>query len=51
MKNPVIKYLDFINHNNYENSNFVHENGFYVGNYPKDLSNEIDLLYEIIHNL
>lgn len=51
MKNPVIKYLDFISHNNYENSNIVHENGFYVGNYPKDLSNEIDSLYEIIHNL
>ena len=49
MKNPVIKYLDFINNKDYKNADYVDNNGFYVGNYPKDLRLEIDLLYEILH--
>ena len=49
MKNPVIKYLDFIAKDNYKNANYVDKNGFYIGNYPKDLRAEIDLVYNILH--
>ena len=49
MKNPVIKYFDFIAKDSYKNANYVDRNGFYIGNYPKDLRAEIDLVYNILH--
>jgi len=51
MKNPVIKYLDYIDNNNYEVSNYIHENGLFIGNDVRDLKDNIDLVSNIIDEI
>jgi CDP-6-deoxy-D-xylo-4-hexulose-3-dehydrase len=51
MKNPVIKYLDYIDNNNYENADYIHKNGFFIGNDITDLKDNIDFVYKIIKGL
>lgn len=47
LKHDVIKYFDYEVHSR-ENADFVHENGFFVGNAPHDLRKELDLLYKTL---
>ena len=46
--NPVIKFLDYSVSGKLTNSNNVEKNGFFIGNYPKNLSKELKLVYKII---
>lgn len=48
LKNPVMKYLNFKAKGTFKNSKNIDHNGFFVGNYPKDLSNELNYLYKIL---
>lgn len=48
LKNPVVKFLDYKKNDQFNNSNYIHNNGFFVGNYPKNLKKEIDLLFNIL---
>ena len=48
LKNPVIKFLNYDVYGKLTNSNIVEKNGFFVGNYPKNLSKELKLVYKII---
>ena len=47
-KNPVIKYLPHQIKDKLDNSNYIDKNGFFIGNYPKDLRKELDYAYKII---
>ena len=47
-RNPVIKYIDYVIQDELRNSDYIHENGFFVGNYSKFLENEIGILSELI---
>ena len=47
-KNPVIKYLDYKCKYKLNSSRNIDQNGFFVGNYPKDLSKEIEQLFNLI---
>ena len=47
-KNEVIKYFDYEIHNQLTNADYLHDNGFFVGNSQLDLSYEITLLSSII---
>lgn len=47
-KNPVIKYLPNKIKFNLVNSDYIDKNGFFFGNYPKDLRKELELTYRII---
>ena len=49
-KNPVINYLDHSISGNLENSELIDKNGFFVGNDHRDLTNEINHLYEVYKN-
>ena len=40
MKNPVIKYINYIDNYDYENADYIHSNGFFIGNDIIDLKNE-----------
>tara|TARA_Y100001936_G_C16049389_1_gene656790 strand:- start:598 stop:1758 length:1161 start_codon:yes stop_codon:yes gene_type:complete len=51
MKNPVIEYLSFISTGNYENANYIHDNGFFIGNDIRDLKENIDLVYKTIKGI
>ena len=48
MRNPVMKYLDYIDNKNYEHADQIHNNGFFVGNNTSDLKENIDLVHQII---
>ena len=47
-KNPVIKFLDYEIFGDLNVSDEIDENGFFVGNDFRDLSNEISCLHKII---
>ena len=47
-KNDVMKYFDYKIHKTLKNADYLHENGFFVGNSHTDLSNEISLLNDIL---
>ena len=47
-KNPVIKYMDYEISGNLENADYIHENGFFVGNHSKLIEKEIRLFFEKI---
>ena len=48
MKNPVIKYINYIDNYDYENADYIHSNGFFIGNDITDLKNNIDNVYNLI---
>ena len=43
-KHPVQKYFNYSKFNGSKNVDYVHENGFFVGNHPKDLKKELTFL-------
>jgi CDP-6-deoxy-D-xylo-4-hexulose-3-dehydrase len=47
-KNEVMKYFDYEIHNQLINADYLHENGFFVGNSQIDLEKEIRTLFESI---
>ena len=51
MKNPVIKYLNHINHNDYAVADYIHENGLFIGNDVRDLKENIDLVHSLLVEL
>jgi len=48
MKNPVIKYINYIDNYDYKNANYIHSNGFFIGNDITDLRDNIDNVYNLI---
>jgi CDP-6-deoxy-D-xylo-4-hexulose-3-dehydrase len=48
LNNPVIKYLNHTAKGTFKNAEIVDKNGFFVGNYPKDLSRQLNILYKLI---
>lgn len=49
LKHPVKKYYDFSVYKNLNTTNYIHENGFFVGNHPKSLVSELKYLKKIIN--
>ena len=47
-KHPVSKYFDYKLFNGSKNVDYVHENGFFVGNHPKKLDKELNYLKQIL---
>ena len=43
-KNPVIKYFDYKISGHLNNADYIHENGFFVGNHSQNMTKNIDLL-------
>jgi len=50
-RNDVMKYFDYEMHGELKNADYLHDNGFFVGNSQVDLSKEINFLYETIGTL
>lgn len=48
VKNDVIKYFDYEIFGELKNSDYLHDNGFFVGNHHYDIRKEIDYLYEVL---
>jgi CDP-6-deoxy-D-xylo-4-hexulose-3-dehydrase len=47
-RNEVMKYFDYEVHQELKNADYLHENGFFVGNSQVELMNEIGLLQEVL---
>ena len=50
LNNPLIKKMNYIKKYNLKNAEYIDKNGFFLGNYPKDLSKELNYAYKIISN-
>jgi len=50
LEHDVIKYFDY-EVTKSSNASYAHNNGFFIGNAPKDMTKEIDLLYTTLKDL
>tara|TARA_A100001011_G_scaffold148724_1_gene156851 strand:- start:3313 stop:4473 length:1161 start_codon:yes stop_codon:yes gene_type:complete len=48
LRNSVMKYFDYEVHNELKNANHIHDNGFFVGNSHKNLTENIKFLKNIL---
>ena len=48
VRNDVMKYFDYEVHQELNNANYLHDNGFFVGNSHKSLSKSINFLSQIL---
>ena len=49
--NPVIKYLPHVVKYKLTNSEYIDKNGFFIGNFPKDLTFQLNRLKEILNKI
>ena len=47
-RNEVMKYFDYEVHQELKNADYLHENGFFIGNSQVNLKDEIDFLYKVL---
>ena len=50
-KHPVKKYFNFTKFNGSKNVDYVHENGFFVGNHPRDLTKELTFFKNVLNKI
>ena len=50
LRHDVIKYFDY-SVTKSSNADLAHDNGFFIGNHPIDLKDQIDLLYKILQGI
>ncbi len=50
-KNEVMKYFDYEIHKELKNADYLHENGFFVGNSQVCLESEINSLFKVLKSL
>lgn len=48
LRHDVIKYYDYEVVGNVDNANYAHDNGFFVGNHPHDLTPQIERLHQVL---
>lgn len=48
LKHPVKKFFNFSVYKNTKNTDYVHKNGFFVGNHPRSLDKELKFLKKIL---
>ena len=49
IKHPSKKYFNYKVYKNLKNSNYIHENGFFIGNTAKDLKNNLIYFKKVIN--
>ena len=49
LRHDVIKYYDYSEYGEIKNANIAHDYGFFVGNHPFDLTNELNTLYRVLN--
>lgn len=51
LRHDVIKYFDYECVGEIKNANIAHDRGFFVGNFPRDISAEINYFHDVITRL
>ena len=46
MRQPVIEYFNYIGKDSFNNADYLHDNGFFMGNDVIDLKENIDMVYD-----
>ena len=47
-RNPVINFMDHEICGNLDNADYIHDNGFFIGNHSVEIKEELDYLFEIL---
>ena len=50
-RHDAVKYFDFDTVGDLPNANMAHDRGFFVGNHPFDLSQQIEKLRDVLNGL
>lgn len=50
VKHPVKRYFKYSIYKNLNNTNYVHDHGFFVGNHPKSLVKELNYLKKVLNS-
>ena len=51
LRHDVIKYFDYDCVGKVKNADIAHDRGFFVGNFPRDITQEIEYLHEVLRPL
>jgi CDP-6-deoxy-D-xylo-4-hexulose-3-dehydrase len=51
LRHDVIRYFDYDCVSEIKNADIAHDRGFFVGNFPRDITQEIEYLHEVLHPL
>jgi CDP-6-deoxy-D-xylo-4-hexulose-3-dehydrase len=51
LRHDVIKFFDYECVGDVKNADLVHDNGFFVGNFPRDLSSELNYFHKTLTGL
>ena len=51
LRHDVIKYFDHECVGEIKNADIAHDRGFFVGNFPRDITREIEYLHEVLNKL
>jgi CDP-4-dehydro-6-deoxyglucose reductase, E1 len=51
LRHDVIQYFDYDCVGKIINADIAHDRGFFVGNFPRDITQEIEYLHEVLHPL
>jgi CDP-4-dehydro-6-deoxyglucose reductase, E1 len=51
VRNEVMKFLNFSIHKKLKNADYLHDNGFFVGNHQFNIKDKISMLYKSLSNL
>ena len=49
-RNEVIKYMDYEIAGKLKNADYIHENGFFIGNHSQKISDQIHYLYNVLQS-
>ena len=48
-QNEVLKYFDYSIHGELKNAQYLNENGFFIGNNPIDLKEELEFVFKVLN--
>ena len=51
MKQPVIDYFTYIGRGTYDNADYLHDNGFFMGNDVTNLKENIDMVFNALQKI
>jgi len=51
MKQPVIDYFTYVGRGTYDNADYLHENGFFIGNDVNNLKENIDMVFNALQQI
>jgi len=51
MRQPVIEYFNYIGKDSFDNADYLHDNGFFIGNDVTNLRENIDMVFNALQQI